>query len=60
MFKFIKQACIALLSFSRSVIRVAKVSDHTKRLSLNNESCTARPTFFDLNLEQLSLLFTHA
>ena len=29
-----------------------KVSYHTKCISLNNETCIARPTLIDLNLEE--------
>ena len=41
MFKFIKQHFIVLLSFSGLLARVAKVSDRTKCISLNNEPCSA-------------------
>ena len=41
MFKFFKQAFIALLSFSGSVARVAMVYDSTKFISLNNETCSS-------------------
>ena len=44
---------IALLSFSESLASVAKVSDQTKCLFLNNEPCMVRPTLFDLNLLEL-------
>ena len=53
MFKFIKQAFIVLLSFSESLAFVVKVSDHTKCISLNNELCLAKPTFIDLNSNEL-------
>ena len=39
MFRLIKKVFIALVSFSESLARVAKVSDHTKHISLNNEPC---------------------
>ena len=41
MFKFIKQVFIVLLSFSGSLA--------TNCVSLNNQLCTTRPTFIDLN-----------
>ena len=53
MFKFFKQAFIALLSFIGSLALVANVSDHTKCVSLKNEPCIARATLIDLNLEEL-------
>ena len=34
---------IVLLSFSKSLARVAKVSDQTKCLFLNDEPCMVRP-----------------
>ena len=49
MLKFIKLALIALLSFRESLARVAKVSDRTKCISLNNDTYLARPTLIDLN-----------
>ena len=49
MFKFIRLAFIALLSFSELLVRVAKISKSTKSVSLNNESRLARPTLIDLN-----------
>ena len=36
MLNFIKKAFIALLSFRRSIARVAKVSDHKKCIRPNN------------------------
>ena len=39
---------IASLSFSRSLARVAKVSAHTKCMSINNELCLDRPSLNDL------------
>lgn len=52
MFKFIKQAFISLLSFSGSLDCLAKLSDQTKCISLNNEPCTGTPTLIELNLEE--------
>ena len=52
MFKFIKQSVIALFSFTRSLARVNKVSDHAKYVSLSNEPCIARSTLIDLNLNE--------
>ena len=53
MFKFTKKAFIAVLSFSGSLARVTKVSNHKKRISVNNELCLTRPTLFDLNSVEL-------
>ena len=45
----IKQTFIALLSFGGSLPCVAKVSDRTKCISLNNDSsCLARSMLIDL------------
>ena len=41
MFKFLKQALIVLLRFSRSLA--------TKCISLNNEPCSSKLTIIDLN-----------
>ena len=49
MFSLIKQVFIGLLSFSSSLTRIAKVSDRTKCLSLNDEPRMVRPTLIDLN-----------
>ena len=38
---------IALLSFNESLARVAKISDSTKYLSLNDELCIVIPTVID-------------
>ena len=51
MFIIIKQAFIALLSFSSSLACVANVQ--TKFISLNNEPCMVRPTLLDLNPVEL-------
>ena len=40
---------IVLLRFSKSVSRVAKVSDRTKYLSLNDEPCLIRTTLIGFN-----------
>ena len=53
MFSLIKQVFILLLCFSSSLACVAKVSDQTKCLSLNDEPCVVRPTLIDLNLVKL-------
>ena len=53
MFSFIKQVFIVLLSLSSSLERVAKASDRTKFLSLNNEPCMIRPTLIGLNPVEL-------
>ena len=44
---------IELLSFNSSLARVAKFSDRTKCLSLNDEPCMVRPTLIDLNPVEL-------
>ena len=49
MFYLIKQVFIVLFHFSSSLARVAKFSDRTKCLSLNDEPCNVRPTLIDLN-----------
>ena len=53
MFSLFKQVFIVLLSFSSSLARIAKASDQTKLLSLNDEPCMVRPTLIDLNLAEL-------
>ena len=49
MFSLIKQVFILLLSFSGSLTRVAKVSNRTKCLLLNDEPWTVRSTVIYLN-----------
>ena len=49
MVSIIKQMFIVLLSFSSSFTHIANISDRTKCLSLNEESCIVRPTLIDLN-----------
>ena len=44
---------IAMLSFSESLVRVAKVFNRAKSVSLNNKTCLARPTLIDLNSKEL-------
>ena len=44
---------IVLLSFSSSLALVAKVSDRTKHLFLNDEPCMVRSTFIDFNPVEL-------
>ena len=53
MFSFIKQMFVVLLSFSSSLARVAKVSDQTKCVSLNDETCMVTTTLIDLNSAEL-------
>ena len=48
MFSLVK-LFIVLLSFSSSFTCIAKVSDRTKCLSLNDEPCMVRPNLLDLN-----------
>ena len=40
---------IVLLGFIESLAHVAKISDQTKCLSLNDEPCMVRPILTDLN-----------
>ena len=42
-----------VLSFSSSLARIAKLSDQTKCLLLNDEPCMVRPTLIYLNPVQL-------
>ena len=49
MFNLIKQIFIVLLRFSSSLACVAKVSDRTKCVSLNDKPCMVRSTLIDLN-----------
>ena len=49
MFNLIKQIFIVLLRFSSSLACVAKVSDRTKCVSLNDKPCRVRSTLIDLN-----------
>ena len=44
---------IVLLSFISSLARKAKVSDQTKCLFLNDETCMVRPTLIDMNPAEL-------
>ena len=44
---------IALLSFSGSLACIAKVSDQTKCLSINDEPCMVSPTLINLNSVEL-------
>ena len=48
-FSLIKQVFIVLSSFSDSLACVAKVSDRTECLFLNDEPYMIRPTVIDLN-----------
>ena len=41
------------MTFSSSFSRVAKISDRTKCLFLNDKPCMFRPTLIDLNLYEL-------
>ena len=53
MFSLIKQVFIVLLSFSKSLARVAKFPDRTKCVSLNFETGMSRTTLIDLNPVEL-------
>lgn len=50
MFKFLKQAFIVLLCFSKSLA--------TKSISLDSEPCFARFNFIDLNPDKHSITFS--
>ena len=49
MLSFIKQVFIVLLGFIESLVHVAKISDQTKCLSLNDEPRMVRPILTNLN-----------
>ena len=49
MFSLIKQVFIVLFSFSNSLACIARISDRTTYMSLNDEPYMARPTLIDLN-----------
>ena len=51
-FKLMKQAFIAVLSFSGSLVRVTKFSYRKKFISVNKEPSLTRSTLFDLNLNE--------
>ena len=53
MFSFIKQVFTVLLSFSEYLARVAKVSEQTKFLSLNDDPSMIKPTPINLNPAEL-------
>ena len=57
MLSFIKQVFIVLLGFIESLAHVAKISDQTKCLSLNDEPCMVRPILTDLNSVEVKYLF---
>ena len=59
MFSLIKLVLIVLLSFSSSLARIAKVSDITKCLPLNNEPCMVRRVIINLNPFELKYYFIH-
>ena len=50
---FITKVYITSMSFSVSLACVAKVSDRTKCISLNDQPCLARSTLVDLNSNKL-------
>ena len=52
MCRLTKQVFIALLSFSGSLTSMAKISNFTRFISLNNQSCMTRPTFFYFNPDE--------
>lgn len=56
MFKFIEPSFFALLCFSGSLAWIAKVSDSTKYIFLNNEPCLVKPTLVDLDLNELHII----
>ena len=53
MFNLIKQVFIVSLNLSESLARVAKVSDQTKCLFLNDEPCMVRPSLINMNPVEL-------
>ena len=59
MCRLTKQVFIALLSFSGSLTSMAKISNVTRFISLNNQSCMNRPTFFDLNSDEYNQGFRY-
>ena len=57
MFGFVKKMFVRLLTFGRSLARVANVSDLIKFVYLNNPPCQARLALVDLNSKTLINLF---
>ena len=53
MFRFTEQAFIELLTFKRSIIRLAEVSEWTNYRPLNNGQHLARPTLNGLISNEL-------
>ena len=47
MLGLIKHVFVILLNFSSSLVSVAKVSDRTKCVLLDDEPCLVRPTLID-------------
>ena len=52
MFRLIKEAFMALLSFSGSLASMVHVSNFTTCLSLSDQQCMTRPTLIDLNADK--------
>ena len=52
MFGLIKNAFIALLSFSGYLAGMVRISYWTRYISLNNQPCMTRPDFIDLNPDE--------
>ena len=52
MFRLIKEILLALLSFSGSLARVAKDSNRTKFIYLNNKPRITKPTLTDSNPDE--------
>ena len=60
MFELIKKIFIALLSFSRSIVSIGNVSDHTKSVYLNNQPFMNQPTLINLHpTEYIQRLYYH-
>ena len=53
MLSLIKQEFVVLLSFSQSLARIAKVSNRTKYLVLNDVTYLVRPILIDMNPVEL-------
>ena len=49
MLSLIKEDCLGLFSFSRSIVSMDNDCNLTKCIYLNNKSCMTRPTLINLN-----------
>ena len=59
MFKLIKQTSIVLLSLGGSLSHIAKASDCTKGIFLNNQPCLVGPTLFWFKFKCTSLILIY-